>query len=420
MSETEQIVARDVFSGKVQRVIVCGSRIESVEYEQPSTGQCATAPDEVPWMAPGLFDLQINGYGGHDFTSVNVTPDDVWAVAEHMLALGVTRFLPTVTTAGHEVLVRSLRTIAQAVNEFPLLRKCIPGIHLEGPFISAEDGPRGAHPRQHVRTPNWDEFCQLQEAATGLIRMVTLSPEYPEALGFIERATAAGVVVAIGHTAASPQQIRDAVKAGARLSTHLGNGCHLTLPRHPNYLWTQLADDRLYASFIFDGYHLPPDFMTVAIRAKGVQRTVLVSDLTGLAGLSPGRYSTALGEVELLPEGRLVVAGQRQLLAGAAQPLLAGVANAIDVVGMPPADAFATVTRNPSRVLGLPAGEPEPGQTINFILFRMREMEASESSAAQQLREVLVEQTGREEKKGLAKGRIELLKVYFRGERFPR
>lgn len=417
MSETEQIVARDVFSGKVLRVTVSGSRIESVQSELPSAGKLPTVQEEVPWMAPGLFDLQINGYGGHDFTSFNVTPDDVWAVAEHMLALGVTRFLPTVTTAGHEVLVHSLRTIAQAVNEFPLLRDCVPGVHLEGPFISAEDGPRGAHPRQHVRTPSWDEFCRLQEAATGLIRLITLSPEYPEALGFIERATAAGVVIAIGHTAASPQQIRDAVSAGARLSTHLGNGCHLMLPRHPNYLWTQLAEDRLYASLIFDGYHLPADFMTVAVRAKGLDRTILVSDLTGLAGLPPGRYSTALGDVELLPEGRLVVAGQRHLLAGAARPLPVGVTHAIQLAGISLADALAMVTRNPARLLGISPEEPEPGGPTNFVLFEIADTRSSETPGDKQ---TPIAEPGKEARERTSKAGIRLLKVYFRGERFPR
>ncbi|HPZ82231.1 MAG TPA: amidohydrolase family protein, partial [Thermogutta sp.] len=291
-----------------------------------------TTPADLPYVAPGFFDLQVNGYQGRDFTSPQLTVDDVYAVADALWQFGTTRFLPTVITQAHEVLIHCVRTIAQAVNEFPILKQRIPGIHLEGPYISTQDGPRGAHPREHVRPPDWEEFCRLQEAATGLIRLVTLSPEYEMSLPFIEKASKEGITVAIGHTAASPEQIRSAVAAGARLSTHLGNGCHLTLPRHPNYLWEQLAADDLYASFIADGFHLPAAFLKVALRAKR-DRAVLVSDLSAMAGLPPGRYSTPLCELEILETGQLVVAGQRALLAGAAEPITTGIVNAMVLGG---------------------------------------------------------------------------------------
>src|SRR5262249_46804632 len=154
----------------------------------------------------------------------------------------------------------------QACEKDPQLARAIPGIHLEGPYISAEDGPRGAHARQHVRPPDWDEFCRLQDLAGGRIRLVTLAPETAGALPFIERLSRAGVVVALGHTAASGECIRDAIQAGARLSTHLGNGAHAVLPRHPNYIWEQLADDGLWASIICDGHHLPESVMRCILR----------------------------------------------------------------------------------------------------------------------------------------------------------
>src|SRR5207248_2337185 len=149
----------------------------------------------------------------------------------------------------------------------------VAGIHLEGPYISAEDGPRGAHARRHVRPPDWDEFRRLQDASGGRVRLLTLAPEHDGAVHFIERLTAAGVVVALGHTAASGERIRDAVRAGARLSTHLGNGSHAVLPRHPNYLWEQLADDGLWASVICDGHHLPPSVVRCVVRVKTPART---------------------------------------------------------------------------------------------------------------------------------------------------
>src|SRR5262249_29613719 len=164
----------------------------------------------------------------------------------------------TVITNAFDALVHGLSTIRRAREIDRDVARAVPAIHLEGPYISPEDGPRGAHPRRHVRPPDWDEFQRLQEAAGGLIRLVTLAPEHEVAIRFIEQLVAWGVVVSIGHTGATASQIREAISAGARLSTHLGNGCHAMLPRHDNYIWEQLAADELWASIICDGHHLPP------------------------------------------------------------------------------------------------------------------------------------------------------------------
>jgi len=371
------IRAYDVLANKPIQITVQEGRIGSCEPLSEERGPACSEP--LPYVAPGFCDLQVNGYQGRDFTSPHLTVDHVYEVADALWQFGVTRFLPTVTTQAYEVLIHCVRTIAQAVNEFPILEHRIPGIHLEGPYISREDGPRGAHPREHVREPNWDEFCRLQEAATGLIRLVTISPEYETSADFIRKATREGVTVSIGHTAASPRQIREAIAAGARMSTHLGNGCHLMLPRHPNYLWEQLAADGLYASFIADGFHLPAAFMKVALRTKG-DRAVLVSDLSAMAGLPPGRYATPLCELEILEDGRLVVAGQRQLLAGAAQPITTGIMNAV-VLGeatLPQAVAMAAVI--PDQVLGMEPSGYRPGSPVNLILFDVDESEKNQSS----------------------------------------
>src|SRR5262249_48229077 len=120
------------------------------------------------------------------------------------------------------------------------------------------------------------EFQRWQEAAEGLIRLVTLAPERQGALEFIEKLAEAGIVAALGHTGADPETIRDAVQAGATLSTHLGNGAHNMLRRHPNYLWEQLAEDRLMASIIADGHHLPASVVKCMARVKGADRLILV------------------------------------------------------------------------------------------------------------------------------------------------
>lgn len=158
-------------------------------------------------------------------------------------------------------------------------------------------------------------------------------------------------------------QISDAVAAGATFSTHLGNGAHAALPRHPNYIWDQLAEDRLMAGFIVDGIHLGAGFLKVALRAKGVARSVLVTDASTPAGAPPGRYRLGELDVELTPSGRVVLAGTAKL-AGSALRMDHGVENLMRMAGLSLADAVRMATVNaahagrvPGRSQGLAAGE---------------------------------------------------------------
>jgi N-acetylglucosamine-6-phosphate deacetylase len=340
--------------------------------------EARTVPEErhaaaLPWVAPGLVDIQVNGYGGQEFSSLDLTPERVAEIARQHDAWGVTAFCPTLTTQSFACLAHGLGAIARACESDREVQRLVWGIHLEGPYFCPEDGPRGAHPREHCRRPDWDEFLRLQEAAGGRIRILTMSPEFEEAPAFISRAAAAGVVVALGHMGATAEQIRAAVDAGARLSTHLGNGAHRMLPRHPNYLWDQLAEDRLLASLIVDGHHLPPEVVKVFVRAKTPERLVLVSDLSGLAGLPPGRYTSSGCEVEILDDGRLVIAGQQQLLAGASRPLGMGVINVMRYAGVDLATAIAMASARPACLLGRRCGGLRPGDPAELVLFDLRE-----------------------------------------------
>lgn len=327
---------------------------------------------KLPWIAPGLVDLQVNGYGGQEFNDPDLTVEKVETVSRQLDADGVTGYCPTCTTHGFEVLSHSLATITEAMETNDAVSRRAVGIHLEGPYISTEDGPRGAHPLQHCRPPDWDEFQRLQDAARGKIRILTMSPEYDEAESFITKAAESGVLVAIGHTAANSDQIRRAVDAGARLSTHLGNGAHGQIRRHPNYIWDQLAEDRLTASLIVDGHHLPPSVVKSFVRAKTPERCILVSDITGMAGMPPGRYdNSTLGAVEVLDDGRLVVAGQRQYLAGAALPIGVGIANVMAYAGLDLKAAVEMATSRPLELLAQRSGMLETGYPANLVQFEL-------------------------------------------------
>jgi N-acetylglucosamine-6-phosphate deacetylase len=227
---------------------------------------------------------------------------------------------------------------------------------MEGPYISPEDGARGAHRREDTAPASIDDFKRRQEIAGGRVRVVTLAPEVPGALALVEHLRDTGVRVAIGHTAASPEQVRDAVRAGATLSTHLGNGCAQMLPRHPNFLWEQLAADELLASIIVDGHHLPAATVKSMIRAKTPRRVVLVTDAIAAAGQPPGDYQLGALTVTLDQNGRVAVPGQPNL-AGSALSMDRAVANTVKFAGVTLDDALAMASTTPAEYLGLkPSG----------------------------------------------------------------
>jgi N-acetylglucosamine-6-phosphate deacetylase len=358
-----KITGRRYDNGEAVEVEIAAGRIASVTP--------LPQPADLPWLASGFIDLQVNGYWGVGFNDADLTSEGVASVSQQMASFGVTRYLPTCTTDSFDRLSQSLATIAKAIEQLPDVRRSVPGIHLEGPFICPEDGPRGAHPREHVRRPDWDEFQRLQEAAQGTIRLTTLSPEYEESPRFIERAVASGVVVAIGHTNATSEQIRAAVDAGARLSTHLGNGAHPLIRRHPNYIWDQLAEDRLFASLIIDGLHLPPAVVKTMVRAKSPENCILVSDITNLGGMPVGAYSTSLGEVEVLADGRLVAAGRRDILAGASLPLTVNIAKMVEFGGVDLKTAVEMATHNPARLMGWPVPFLSVGSPADLVTFEI-------------------------------------------------
>lgn len=300
-------------------------------------------------MTP-LFDLQVNGGLGVSFTADDLTTAEIRRVADHLAQNQVPQFAPTVITAGWETLLRSFRALARACEEDVRLSAAMPIFHLEGPWISPKDGPRGAHPLRYIREPDWEDFRSLQDAAGGRIRLVTLAPERAGGLELIGKLCAAGIVVAIGHTDASPRQIRDAVVAGARLCTHLGNGCATMLPRHDNCLWEQLACDSLMASIIVDGHHLPSALVRTIVRAKGPDRVILISDASPLAGQPPGRYRLWDNIVEVEASGRIGVADS-SLLAGSGACLSDCVLKVAEWAGVSESEAVAMASTNPRQLL---------------------------------------------------------------------
>lgn len=355
------IAARHYLDERWIELVVSEGVIASI---RPCAGPEQASSDDL-YVAPAFWDIQVNGRWGHSFSAPDLTVQRVAEIVRAQATLGTARLCPTLITAPLPHLVHGLRTIAAACEQLPDVAAMVAGIHLEGPFISERDGYRGAHPRDAILDPDWNLFERLQDAAGGRIVLITLAPERPGSLAFIRNAAAAGVVAALGHTAADTATIRAAVDAGARLSTHLGNGITSTLPRHPNPILDQAASDRLSASFIADGHHLDLATLRVLARAKGPARTILVSDASPLAGLAPGTY----GAWAVDPAGRIVVAGT-PYLAGSNRGLEAGVRNLLLATAWNLGDVLNSVTVNPARLLGRPEPRLEVGQPANLILFQ--------------------------------------------------
>ena len=325
-----RIRARHYATGEVIDVTSDSGQIVSVG---PPDGR--PVDREAPWVSPSLFDLQINGCNGHGFSSPDLTEDEVYEIVAVCRSHGIGGLLPTLVTNSFEALAHGFGTLHRARRD-PVVARTVAEYHLEGPYISPEDGPRGAHPKAHVRPPDWDEFRRLQDAAAG------------------------------------PARIRDAIKAGAKLSTHLGNGSHALLPRHDNYVWEQLADDELWASIIADGFHLPPALVRCIVRVKTPARTVLTCDASSLAGLPPGRYTQWEQEFEVQPGGKVVVPGT-PFLAGSGVFLDACVGGVIRMAGVSLRDAIDMASARPRELLGRPPRRIEPGASAELLLFDWQE-----------------------------------------------
>ena len=328
---------------------------------------------DLPYISPGFIDMQVNGYKGNDYSLEGFSPQHLRHILHELACSGVTQHIPTLVSSPQQRMLKTLGVIAKQRAEHADVACAIPGIHIEGPYISAEDGPRGVHDPTAIRDPDIAEFEAWQEAADGRIAMITLAPERKGALEFIQHISKAGVIAAIGHSAAEPELIREAIAAGARFSTHLGNGSHAQLPRLQNYLWEQLAADELTAGIISDGFHLPASVVKTIARTKGLERLILVSDVALLGGLQPGVHKWGDLDVRVYDDGHLGLAGTN-FLAGAGHLLNWDIVQFLRFTGHSLSDTIRLCTINPAALLKLPPDSAtlKVGAPANLTIFTQR------------------------------------------------
>jgi N-acetylglucosamine-6-phosphate deacetylase len=332
-------------------------------------------PDGTPelFIAPGFIDNQINGFAGVSFAfgDSDLTPEGIEKATFELWRFGVTTYLPTLTTNSTKVLIRNFALLADAMKSEKLLGS-IPGFHLEGPYINPEDGYRGAHPKDYVMLPDWDHFMRLYKASNGKILQITIAPEMKGALDFISKCSESGIVVALGHHNADMATVTAAIDRGAKVATHLGNGAANMINRHRNPFWSQLSDDRLSISIIGDSFHLLPEEIKTFYKAKGVDRTIITSDVTHYAALDPGIYKTATGEIiELTNDGMLRYPAQN-VLYGSASPITKGVGFVMKATGCTLAESVQMASTNPAKIYGFnDRGVLEPGKRADIVLFTL-------------------------------------------------
>ena len=322
------------------------------------------------YLAPGLIDIQINGYMGVDFSGPDLTVEEIKKATKALWKVGVTSYFPTIITSDFSRMKKNF-TILSKAKEDPEIGGSLAGFHLEGPYISPVDGFRGAHLEKYTRKPNWQEFLILQKAAKNNIRLITVAPELDGAIQFIKKLVDSGVIVSLGHHNGSVSQIKDAVSAGARMATHLGNGCANMINRHNNPIWPQLSNDLITPTLIADGFHLNREEIRTFYKTKGADNTILVSDALDLAGLPPGEYIR--GERKLLLTPNVVKFPDINALAGAASPISKCLEVVMDFTNCSLEDAIKMASLNPAKMFSLnDRGLIKKGKRGDIVLFTMK------------------------------------------------
>ncbi len=325
------------------------------------------------YIAPGLIDIQINGYLGVDFSGPDLTVEGVKKATKALWKAGVTTYFPTIITSDIKRIKKNFTVLAEARKD-PDIGRSIPGFHLEGPYISPIAGFRGAHLEKYIKSPDWEEFRKIQKAANNGIKIITVAPEIEGAIPFIKKCVESGIIVSLGHHNGSAEDIQKAVDAGAKMATHLGNGCANEINRHDNPLWPQLSNDAITASIIADGFHLRREEVRTFYKAKGVEKTILVSDALDLAGLPPGEYTR--GERTLLLTPNVVKLPRENVLAGAASPISKCVGVVMDFTGCSLKNAIQMASTNPALMFSMnELGTIEQDKRADLILFTMKNNE---------------------------------------------
>lgn len=347
-------------AGQAVEVAVSGARIDAVR-EIPAT-------PGLPRLLPPLVDLQQNGALGVAFNNIaREAPGQLRRVAELLIRNGVGRVLATLTTAPYEVLENAADSLRRELDADPDLNALFFGIFHEGVFISPDCGWRGGHDPAYILPPDWERFRRLNERSGNRVKLVNLAPEVPGAMTFIDKATAAGVKVTLGHCHPDTAVLREAVERGASMVTHFGNGAAPEIHRFKNPFWGFLSQEKLALGLVGDGFHLPPEVVRTALLTKGPEKCFMVSDANIYSGCKPGLYHRLGGlDCVIEPNGFIHVAGQ-EILAGAWFQNNRSVEFLVNQVGLDFETAWRLCSEIPARLMDISLPDLTPGSEATFV-----------------------------------------------------
>ena len=299
----------------------------------------------------GFIDLQVNGCFGVDFNQDDLGADDLHRACEGLIQDGVEKILATIITERLDKMEQRLRRIVQLRGQDELIGRVVSGLHIEGPFLYEAEGYRGAHPLDAIVPADADAAQRLLDAAGGLTRIFTLSPERDPGMQVTRMLAGRGITVSAGHCDTSLEILDEAIDAGLSMFTHLGNGCPMHLHRHDNVVQRALArSDRLHLGFIADGAHVSFPALGNYLRLAGIDRCFVVTDAMAAAGLGPGRYKIGRWDLQI-GEDLVARAPDGSHLVGSAVSMQRAHENLMRHAGVSEADAQRLTAKNPARFL---------------------------------------------------------------------
>ena len=342
------------------QVFVAQDKISGVKNIKPEVG--------LPYILPSLVDIQHNGALGFAYNNMDRdAPEQLQIIANRLIRCGVGRVLATFTTAPYEVLNTAAQAISEVLNVGSELDKLFCGIFHEGVFISPESGWRGGHDPAYILSPNWNKFQHLNQLSGNRVKLVNIAPEEPGALVFIEKAVDLGMKVAIGHCCPDTSVINEAVKRGASLVTHFGNGASPNIHRFKNPFWGMLDNEELALGLVGDGFHLPPEVIRSALRVKGQERCFMVSDANLYSGCKPGLYHRLGGCDCVIEPNGFIHLPDHDILAGAWFQNNRSVEFLVNCVGLDFAEAWKMCSTTPARLMNIHLPTVKEGEEATFV-----------------------------------------------------
>jgi len=343
MANSTEIIARHYHTGEGHRVVFRDGIIKSID------------PAEAPantWYAPGIFDLQVNGYAGVDFQKDDLETSDLRKAAAGLLEDGCPRWFLTLITDDWAKLINRLHYLKKLRDSDDELCRAIVGWHVEGPFLSPKPGFCGAHDPSVMRDATVKDINQLREVLGDDLILLTVAPEREGAMGVIARAVELGMRISLGHCDPSVDNLTEALASGATGFTHLSNGGPQELDRHDNFLWRVLDTGGLMCGLIPDRIHVRPMLFRLFHRLLSPSNIYYTTDAMSAAGAPPGRYTVGRLDIEV-GEDQIVRQPGKTNLAGSALRPSQGVERVADMLGQSWQEVWDGFSTRPLGFVGI-------------------------------------------------------------------